>query len=76
MITIQAHFDGQAIIPDQPLDLPRDKTLVISIELPPEGESSGVSALDWLAENAIVDDLPEDLATEHDHYLYGTPTGN
>ena len=39
---------------------------------PLDGNASG-SALQWLAENAVVDDLPSDLSTEHDHYLYGTP---
>jgi len=28
-------------------------------------------ALEWLAENAVEDDLPSDLSLEHDRYLYG-----
>lgn len=31
------------------------------------------SLLSDLAENAIEDSLPEDLAEQHDHYLYGSP---
>ena len=31
------------------------------------------SLLSDLAEHAIEDTLPEDLAEQHDHYLYGTP---
>jgi len=31
------------------------------------------SALQWLAENAVQDELPVDLSSQHDHYLYGTP---
>ncbi len=31
------------------------------------------SLLSDLAECAIEDDLPVDLAKQHDHYLYGTP---
>jgi hypothetical protein len=31
------------------------------------------SALPWLAENAVKDELPVDLSSQHDHYLYGTP---
>lgn len=32
-----------------------------------------VSLLSELAECALDDDLPTDLAKQHDHYLYGTP---
>jgi len=32
-----------------------------------------VSLLSELAECALDDDLPTDLAEQHDHYLYGTP---
>lgn len=31
------------------------------------------SLLSQLAEFSIEDDLPADLADQHDHYLYGTP---
>ena len=31
-------------------------------------------ALAWMAKYAgMIDDMPPDLAAEHDHYLYGTP---
>ena len=36
-------------------------------------ENSEPSALQWLAENTLEDDLPADLSTQADHYLYGTP---
>jgi hypothetical protein len=32
-----------------------------------------LSLLSDLAEHAIEDDLPIDLAKQHDHYLYGVP---
>ena len=35
--------------------------------------SNRVSLLSELAECALDDDLPTDLAEQHDHYLYGTP---
>ena len=72
-MTVNAHFDGKAIIPDEPLDLPPNEALIVRIErvgVMPEGES----ALGWIAANAIeCDDLPADLADQHDHYLYGGP---
>jgi hypothetical protein len=61
-MTVNAHFDGKAIIPDEPLNLP-------------PRETAEVSALAWLAANAVEsDELPTDLADRHDHYLYGSPT--
>jgi hypothetical protein len=39
----------------------------------PAAKSPAQSALQWLAENAVEDELPRDLSAQHDHYLYGTP---
>ena len=77
MIAFSAHFDGKVIVPEHAVDLPRDLPLVVhvetldSVDLP--GESAPVHALQWLADNAVDDDLPSDLSAQHDHYLYGTP---
>ena len=77
MIAFNAHFDGKVIVPEQAVDLPRDRSFVVRVEtaasLGPEGESVPLNALQWLAENAVDDELPADLSAEHDHYLYGTP---
>jgi hypothetical protein len=73
-MTVNAHFDGKAIIPDEPLDLPPYQALVVQIERAGTGETVDGSALAWLAANAVgSDDLPTDLADQHDHYLYGSP---
>ena len=32
MVEIRAHFDGRALIPDQPVELPRDRTLIVQVE--------------------------------------------
>jgi hypothetical protein len=49
----------------------------VHVEAFAEGDAkfkdSPQSALQWLAENAVDDELPSDLSTQHDHYLYGTP---
>ena len=77
MIAFSAHFDGKVIVPDDAVDLPRDRPFVVHVETPgnadPAAESAPVHALRWLAENAVDDDLPSDLSAQHDHYLYGTP---
>jgi hypothetical protein len=75
MISIQAHFDGKVLVPDDPLDLPLDQALILRTE-PANGIGSkeSESSLIWMAENAVDDsDLPADISHQHDHYLYGTP---
>lgn len=74
-MTVNAHFDGKAIIPDEPLDLPPNQALIVQIESVGARATEDESALAWLAANAVEDDtLPADLADRHDHYLYGCPT--
>jgi hypothetical protein len=77
MIDFNAHFNGKAIVPEQDVDLPRDRSFVVHVETSnspdPAAQSSPQSALQWLAENAVDDELPSDLSARHDHYLYGTP---
>jgi hypothetical protein len=74
-MTVNAHFDGKAIIPDEPLDMPPNQALIVQIERVSPREPAEESALAWLADNAVENDpLPTDLADQHDHYLYGVPT--
>ncbi len=76
MIAFSAHFDGKVIVPEQAVDLPRDRPFVVHIETPGSADAvdrSSQHSLAWLAENAVDDELPVDLSAEHDHYLYGTP---
>ena len=74
-MTVNAHFDGKAIIPDEPLDLPPNQALIVQIEPVGARGTADESALAWLAANAVENDgLPTDLADQHDHYLYGCPT--
>ena len=76
MITVRAHFDGKALVPDEPVDLPRHEPLVLYVERV-GGEAPTLpqaSADEWLASNPVDDpSLPSDGARQHDHYLYGTP---
>jgi len=75
MIAISAHFDGKVIIPDEPLDLPRDQALIVRIEpAPGNGQHDPESVLTWLAEHASDSPgPPSDLSHQHDHYLYSVP---
>lgn len=73
MIAIHARFDGKVLVPDQPLDLPANQRVVVRIEPVKEETGQDYSALQWIAENSVDAELPEDLAHQHDHYLYGKP---
>ncbi len=74
-MTVRAHFDGKAIIPDEPLDLPPNQALIVQIEPVGAPRTTRESALAWIADHAVESDaLPVDLADQHDHYLYGCLT--
>lgn len=76
MITIKAHYDGRAFIPEQPVNLPAGCTVKLAIT-PPAPEALEDKPLRKLA--AIVDqfpsdpDMPTDASMQVDHYLYGLP---
>jgi hypothetical protein len=73
---IKAHFDGKVIVPDEPVQLPKGKSLRVRIDVMPAAKKvirKEKSVLDWIVENRIEDDsLPVDLSYQLDHYLYGT----
>jgi hypothetical protein len=75
MISIKGYFDGRAIVPDDPLDLPQNQRVVGQIEpVQPRDKARSLSVLDWIDDKAVDDpSLPTDLSYQHDHYLYGTP---
>ncbi len=76
-MTVNAHFDGKVIIPDEPLDLPPNQALIVSIEpVAEKHQAAEGTVLSWLAANAVESDAqPTDLADRHDHYLYGRSNG-
>jgi len=74
---VTAVFDGHALQPDAPLDLEPNARYQITINLEPieptPGEEPFEDAWDVLERLAGTIDMPPDWASEHDHYLYGTP---
>ena len=67
-------FDGSVLRPDIPLDLEPNKRYVITI-VSEDINSSDKEADVWdvLEDLTGTVDAPEDWASQHDHYLYGTP---
>jgi hypothetical protein len=79
MKTFRAHFDGRALVPDEPVDLPHGATLRVSAEPVEEDlaeqQETGFPLLEEALEVArqMEGDYPPDLARNHDHYLHGGP---
>lgn len=72
MVAIRVRFDGKAIIPEEPVDLPRDRAFIVHVDADetaatsPGGPSLSMSDL-------AVDTGIHDLSRNVDHYLYGHP---
>ena len=76
MITLRGHFDGKALQLDEPADLPLNGAYEIQLKplapAAPEKKSLGRLA-ELLAELPENPAWPADGASQHDHYLHGTP---
>ena len=76
MVQFSAHFDGKYIHPDEPVSLPENVPLRVTIDeaapVPPESNGP-IDLFDRLEAEVGLVDGPADWAAEHDHYLSGTP---
>jgi hypothetical protein len=68
--TILAKFNGGVIVPDEPLNLPQGQRLRVEVE---PIDTDPPRFADLLELEADIPDTSSDLASQHDHYLYGTP---
>jgi hypothetical protein len=68
--SIAAHFDGQFIVPDEPVALPVGQRLRVHVELAEPSPPRFAELLQFARE---LPDTPSDLSTQHDHFLNGTP---
>jgi hypothetical protein len=75
-MSLEGRIHNGTVVFNEPVPLPEGTRVLVeplpaSPSLP---ETPGASLLDSLGDVVgAVDDLPEDLAQNHDHYLYGTP---
>ena len=72
MVQFSGRFDGRVITPDEPVEIPVNTPLRISIEPAP---TPGSDVVDWtrlldLAKACAIEG-PADLAERHDHYAHG-----
>ncbi len=73
MAVLKAHFDGKALIPDEPVDLPVNCALEIDVKPVMAGKASLADLASQLDKLPTNPDWPADGAEQHDHYLYATP---
>ena len=78
MVSFIAHTDGKVIVPDEPVDLSRGQRFVVTLEPVRDDDQGQDTEPNWLrtareVARQMPHNLPEDLAEQHDHYLYGTP---
>ena len=78
MISVKGKFKNGVALPLEPVkDFQEGKSVIITFldedaEFLSE-EKSGAKSLEDLIEECAVDTGIEDLAAQHDHYLYGKP---
>jgi len=77
VVSFLAHFDGKHLLPSEPVDLPTDKPLRVTVEeLAAPADAPPLNLAEWVdsivTETGLVEG-PEDWAAQHDHYLYGAP---
>jgi hypothetical protein len=74
-MTVNGHVKNGTIVLDQPLGLPEGALVqveIVPVEIAKKDEPG--SLLDQLGDVVgAIDDLPADMARNHDHYLYGAP---
>lgn len=72
--TLTATYDGRALVPAEPLNLPKGTTVRLRMETADSGAELGGTLSDKLMTfSGIMEGFPADFAKNHDHYLHGTP---
>jgi hypothetical protein len=77
MVAIKGHFDGKVFVPDEPVNLPQGRAVILHVEMASEPVPAHPQGL-WgvLQKHVGSMEAPADWSAEHDHYLYGTPKRN
>ena len=70
--TMTAVYDGEVFRPEESVDLEPNTRCVITVVTPSRSAAPGDAwkVLEELTGSVVA---PADWASEHDHYLYGTP---
>ena len=74
-MSLEGRIHEGTVIFDAPVSLPEGtRVRVEPVNVQTDASVDGQSMLEILGDVVgSIDDLPSDLAEQHDHYLYGTP---
>jgi hypothetical protein len=66
----KGHIEHGSIVLDEPADLPEGAEVTVDID-----DKTPIPTLYERLKDIIgvIDDMPEDMAQQHDHYIHGTP---
>jgi hypothetical protein len=71
-MTIRGHVKNGQITLDDPVQLPEGAEVVVALIEKPQTNGEDLASL-LLRHAAVGQDLPSDLAEQHDHYVHGKP---
>ena len=76
-MTLHGHIENGVIVLDEKVPLPEGAAVQVQImarpSIPVDSDQRPTLAETLKDFIGILEDLPEDAAMNHDHYLYGTP---
>jgi predicted DNA-binding antitoxin AbrB/MazE fold protein len=72
-ITIEAVYEDGVLKPSEPLPFKEHEKVQITVEVRQPTLAERIVARARALPPEVLDALPVDLASQHDHYLYGTP---
>jgi predicted DNA-binding antitoxin AbrB/MazE fold protein len=72
-LTVEAVYEDGVLKPAQPLPLQEHERVSITVEPKQPSLSERIAALARDLPPGVIDTWPTDGASQHDHYLYGTP---
>ncbi len=72
-ITVEAVYENGVLKPLQPLPLQEHETVRLTVEQRQPSLAERIAARARALPPEVLGALPDDLAAQHDHYLYGTP---
>ncbi|HEV3416517.1 MAG TPA: antitoxin family protein [Pirellulales bacterium] len=74
MTNIQVVYENGVFRPVEPVVLPEGTEAEVHLTLEPAASEEKDPTLARLLEfSGVVNDLPDDMAAQHDHYIHGTP---
>jgi len=72
-LTVEAVYENGVLKPAQPLPLQEHEKVTITVEPKQPTLAERIVARARALPPEVLATLPDDLAAQHDHYLYGTP---